>query len=597
MPSFSSGRAGSIGGWNIESRRTDSLNGIRFDSNRSDPTSSNDVILYRGAGSSLRFWNGTSATTLGAAGASVNFTLNDAYDDGRSITVDAGAVILAGVNEDTAVLNITADGDSSGAAILIANSGSGNDVTGTAGWSVTAAGLATFATNSVVSGIFQLGTGSAAGELTSNGAYNIVISTNSGTNSSEIEIINAANGDVDITLNGTGAVNINGTTTHNDALVIAAGDVQVTLGGLALTDDQNAESVTIINNTATTIGAAATAGVVQIESTSLTTGNLLNLQLTEGTLNGGNYIGCWDATAGAEVFGVAENGALTITGAIGTDVLTLAAGDISVANGSIAVTGTGLQSLTSPGVDIESTNAGAVGAVLRLSHQGGTQAASDVPGQIVFLGEDVSAADNIYAQIQAVVVASTDGSEAGRIDFLAGDPTAGGTAQAFRIVMDGTNAIASAGDGAATGILSSLGNFDIQIQTGNSTTGNITITDGANGAITLTPNGTGAVDIAGKLLHSETTASTGAGAVAITGTVHEITTTGTGDAMTLANGTEGQILHICYVAEGAGADTAILTPTSFNDATITFTDIGESVTLLYTAASWYVVGNGGCTIA
>ncbi len=58
MPSFDSGRAGSIGGWNIEERRTDSLNGIRFDSNRSDPTSSNDVILYRGASASLRFWDG-----------------------------------------------------------------------------------------------------------------------------------------------------------------------------------------------------------------------------------------------------------------------------------------------------------------------------------------------------------------------------------------------------------------------------------------------------------------------------------------------------------------------------------------------------------
>lgn len=81
MPSFDSGRAGSVSGWNIQARRGDSLNGIRFESNRADPTSANDVILYRGASASLRFWDGSSATTLGAAGAAVNFGLNDAYDD------------------------------------------------------------------------------------------------------------------------------------------------------------------------------------------------------------------------------------------------------------------------------------------------------------------------------------------------------------------------------------------------------------------------------------------------------------------------------------------------------------------------------------
>ena len=81
MGSYDSGRASDFGGINIEARRADSLNGIRFDSNRDAPTSANDVILYRGAGSSLRFWDGSSATTLGSAGGLVNFSLNDAYDD------------------------------------------------------------------------------------------------------------------------------------------------------------------------------------------------------------------------------------------------------------------------------------------------------------------------------------------------------------------------------------------------------------------------------------------------------------------------------------------------------------------------------------
>lgn len=82
MPTtFDSGRVANFDGINIGVRRASALNGIRFDSNRSDPTSANDVILYRGASSSLRFWDGSSATTLGASGAVANFSLNDAYDD------------------------------------------------------------------------------------------------------------------------------------------------------------------------------------------------------------------------------------------------------------------------------------------------------------------------------------------------------------------------------------------------------------------------------------------------------------------------------------------------------------------------------------
>ena len=63
---------------------------------------------------------------------------------------------------------------------------------------------------------------------------------------------------------------------------------------------------------------------------------------------------------------------------------------------------------------------------------------------------------------------------------------------------DGTVAIngeVSLGTGSSTGILKSNGNYDLLLKTGNSTTGSITITDGANGNITLSPNGTGQVVI------------------------------------------------------------------------------------------------------
>jgi hypothetical protein len=111
---------------------------------------------------------------------------------------------------------------------------------------------------------------------------------------------------------------------------------------------------------------------------------------------------------------------------------------------------------------------------------------------------------------------------------------------------------------------------------------------GVTGVSTLT----GGADVAATLLTSTTTATSGAGAVAITGTIHEITTTGTGDALTLADGAEGQHLFVVYVAEGAGGDTGVLTPTNLAGAntTITFTDLGDGAHLLFTAGAWYFVG-------
>jgi len=54
------------------------------------------------------------------------------------------------------------------------------------------------------------------------------------------------------------------------------------------------------------------------------------------------------------------------------------------------------------------------------------------------------------------------------------------------------------GGGSAAGVYKSDGNYDVTLQTGNSTTGSITITDGANGNITIAPNGTGKIDFDGN---------------------------------------------------------------------------------------------------
>ena len=87
----------------------------------------------------------------------------------------------------------------------------------------------------------------------------------------------------------------------------------------------------------------------------------------------------------------------------------------------------------------------------------------------------------------------------------------------------------------------------------------------------------------------------GAGAVDVTNTVTEITSTGA-DALTLANGTVGQVKVITMIVDGGDAT---LTPTTFaGGSTITFNDAGDSVILVYnTTVGWVAVANQGATIA
>lgn len=62
--------------------------------------------------------------------------------------------------------------------------------------------------------------------------------------------------------------------------------------------------------------------------------------------------------------------------------------------------------------------------------------------------------------------------------------------------IDGTvliNGTVSVGSGSSTGIVASNGNNDLKLQTGNSTTGSITIENGVDGNIILSTNGLGSV--------------------------------------------------------------------------------------------------------
>jgi hypothetical protein len=113
---------------------------------------------------------------------------------------------------------------------------------------------------------------------------------------------------------------------------------------------------------------------------------------------------------------------------------------------------------------------------------------------------------------------------------------------------------------------------------------------GVTGGLPVHHGGTGA--------SSTGQALSGPGAVNITGLVTAFTSTAAGNALTLADGAQGQLKTIIYVAEAAGGDTGILTPTNLGSATtITFNAVGDAVTLQFAGTDWWVVGLRGAAVA
>ncbi len=103
------------------------------------------------------------------------------------------------------------------------------------------------------------------------------------------------------------------------------------------------------------------------------------------------------------------------------------------------------------------------------------------------------------------------------------------------------------------------------------------------------------VSIASALYFSGTPQTlSGAGEVNVTTSITWIVTTGA-DALTLADGVEGQIKIIVMKTDGGDGT---LTPAhKAGYSTVTFNDVGDSVQLIFTNGAWHIIGNNGATIA
>ena len=329
----------------VKLKSTDALRDavIQFDNVNTAPTTTSGFMYLYVEGGILKFDDGSATYNLltGAGGGISSW--DGLYNADKTLTLDSTTLTFALTHATNNGLTITGSAGSAGHCLQITNIGTGKDINGTSGlWSVTKAGLATFTTGSILGGTTLFGTGSAEGTISSNGAYDLVLETNSGTNSMTVTLVDAANGDIDVVMNGTGKIDMSGTTTHNTAFKVGAGDMELTLGNFAIISDWNTEAtLSIQNDTATDIGSAADLGVMHIASESLTTGVLLNLSVDETGMAGGYFFRCYSQDAGAAAFTIGELGATVIAGsAVGTSVLTLTAGDITVSDGNVAVTST-----------------------------------------------------------------------------------------------------------------------------------------------------------------------------------------------------------------------------------------------------------------
>mgnify|MGYP003133883673 CR=1 FL=1 len=211
--------------------------------------------------------HGTGHVVVGNGGATGKITSNGAYDlilDTNSGTNSSSIAITDAANGSISLIPngtgeiVIGSGASAG---KITSSGAHDLVLDTNAGTNSSNITITDAANGNISfipngtGKILVGSGSAAGVVTSNGAYDLTISTNSGTNSSYITITDAANGNINLVNNGTGEVvvgsgaaagKITTSGTHDLVLDTNAG---TNSGSIKITDGANGDIVNDTNGT------------------------------------------------------------------------------------------------------------------------------------------------------------------------------------------------------------------------------------------------------------------------------------------------------------------------------------------------------------
>ena len=560
----------------------------------------------------------TGTVSIDGVGAS-NFTI----DTGSLslITTTSGAIILnsAGAITVTNAATMTISGDltvsgsfSAGAMLL------DSVIAATTDGSLTLDGDGT--------GGVILGGGSATGAVSCNEAFNLA--------ASQI-----------MTLAGVEGSNI---------FVMTLGDAVISQGSLAITDNDDAAALVIVNNTITTgslvtltsstsnsgsmlnitnTDAAVSGNIVSVVADGVTSGTMLYLETSDAAM-AGLYINCYDGAA--TDFSVGVDGRIVIAGDAAVDAVTVTAGhvqitlgDIDLDEGKIQVNTTvdetshvirNLTGATTSIVEIEATHTGDTGPCLELDHDG--TGAVDV---LVITSASASAGSAIKVThagatgtiLEGIAAASTTTS----MVSLDGTTGAGwiGAANVGLVHLTSDGALADVAASclyigySGAGIASGNGSSIRVIDTGGDSTASAVYLDAATG-IALEVNGQAAVDTciitsaaaAASALKITTSTATGTcyeAVCAASTTVSMVTIDGsTGNWIGAAN--VGMVNLACdgaladanasclYIAySGTGAATGLGTSIRVNDSGATATSSAVYITAASAAQPLHLVGS------
>ena len=433
------------------------LKNVIFDSSVTAATTAYSVYqasgnLYwrNGSGTAVQITTGSSVNA--GAGSISGMTSTDAgvtYADGSktfnfftdSANEDYGKMAHADLllfkytndnSADTDYITIAANSAASGhSGTIYVPSENGTFLTTNTSYATAVINIATSASNYAINlkphgtGHVVIGNGSATGKLTSNGAYDLILDTNSGTNSSSIAITDAANGNISFIPNGTGEIVIGSGSSAGKITSSGAHDLVLDTNAgtnssnITITDAANGNISFIPNGTGKIlVGSGSAAGVV-------TSSGAYDLTISTNSGTNSSYITITDAANGN--INLVNNGT----------------GEVVIGSGSAAgkITSSGANDL------VLDTNAGTNSSSITITDAANGNIALNTNGT----GE--------------VVV----------------------------------------GSGSASGKITSSGANDLVLDTNAGTnSGSITITDAANGDITIACNGTGDIECSSDVKTSTT---------------------------------------------------------------------------------------------
>jgi len=375
----------------------------------------------------------------------------------------------------------------------------------------------------------RVGDSNANATITTNGTGDLILSTNGGTNSGVITIQDGLDNDITVVPSGTGKVHFETSETrvginNTNAKITTKGTGDLTLdthsgtnsGSITIADGVNGNITLAPNGT----GKVVISGDLQIDGTT-TTVNSTTLDVDDINIT---------IAKGAANAAAANGGGITLEGPTTAATITYAsATDSWNFNKYVNMTG---------GIQVTS-DAVIGGDAFKVRSVSGAQYVEISAGdnQINFSGAGVLSGQTNFTLVSGNASVLVDGTTNGHVTI-----TTDGTGD-IRLDADTVRI----GDSGSEAVLTTNGSGGLRISTNNnSTTGYIAINSGANGNITLEPNGTGDVFVVADTLRigdQNTTANiTTFGTGNLTLSTNNGTNTG---SITIAQGVNGQMTLAC----------------------------------------------------